>query len=190
MKSTFISFCAGLVLFVPSVFAQQSLKIASVSMEELFDGYSQTAEIQREINIERARIQTDSNEKLAKIREIEARLQEIREIFKAKGESIGAKQRQTLLQESEELSQDGKSKERERKQYLQRREQTLNKKLQSAMRGILSEIQRAVNEAAREGNYDYIFDSSGKTAQGIPFVIHARESTDLTEVLLKELNGE
>ena len=159
-------------------------------MEELFDGYSQTAEIQREINIERARIQTDSNEKLAKIREIEARLQEIREIFKAKGESIGAKQRQTLLQESEELSQDGKSKERERKQYLQRREQTLNKKLQSAMRGILSEIQRAVNEAAREGNYDYIFDSSGKTAQGIPFVIHARESTDLTEALLKELNGE
>ena len=94
------------------------------------------------------------------------------------------------MQESEELSQDGKSKERERKQYLQRREQTLNKKLQSAMRGILSEIQRAVNEAAREGNYDYIFDSSGKTAQGIPFVIHARESTDLTEALLKELNGE
>ena len=90
--------------------------------------------------------------------------------------------------EQRELSQDGKQRQRERTQYLERRNRALSEKMRKQMRAILVKIQRTVSERAKEGNYDFILDASGKSNQGIPFVIHARDTTDLTDSLLKEIN--
>ena len=124
-------------------------------MERLFNEYYQTAKIQREINIDRARIQRDNNDRLAIIREIDSKLQKIREQLKA--EDLGAKQRDDLDTEGRELSQDGKSKERERTEFLDRRNRALSERMRKQMRGILVKIQRTVSERAKEGNYDFIF---------------------------------
>jgi Skp family chaperone for outer membrane proteins len=175
------------VLLSGSLFAQ-NLKIATVSMERLFNDYDLTAEIQREINIERARIQKENNQKLADIRSIDKQLQEIREQLDNEELDLGEKKKAELMKEMSELSQDGIHKERERTEYLERLNNSLNEKMKRQMRGILETIKRAVEERAKSGNYDYIFDASGNSKQGIPFVIHARETTDLTDSLLDELN--
>ncbi len=186
MKFPIFSIFTILLLSSTGLSAQQRLKIATVSMERLFNDYHKTTEIQREINIERARIQRDNNKKLAGIREIDAKLQEIRDQLADTG--LGEKERRSLNEESRNLAQDGKSKERERTEFLERKNRSLNEKMRKKMRGILVEIQRSVNERAKEGNYDFILDSSGKTNQGTPFIIHARETTDLTDSLLQEVN--
>lgn len=186
MKKSFFNLLAALLLFTPLVYGQQNLKIATVSMERLFNEYHQTGKVQREINIERARIQRDNNERLGKIREIDAQLQKIREELKS--EDIGEKEKQDFFAESNGLAQDGKSKERERKEFLSRRNRALSDKMRKQMRGILVKIQRSVSERAKEGNYDFIFDVSANSNQGIPFVLHARETTNLTNSLLAEIN--
>lgn len=186
MKLPFAKLLASFLALTSLAASAQQMKIATVSMETLFNDYEQTNEIQREINIERARIQRDNNERLANIREIDSQLQKIRE--QLSGDALGEKQRKQLFDESRELSQDGKSKERERSEFLDRRNRALSDKMGKQMRGILVKIQRLVSERAKEGNYDFIFDSSGKSSQGIPFVLHARETTDLTDSLLAELN--
>lgn len=168
--------------------AQRSLKVATVSMEELFNDFHETATVQREINIERARIQKDNNQRLAAIREIDEKLQENRGKLGEKG--LGESERSQLMTESRELQQDGKQKERERSEFLNRRNKDLNSKMGKRMRSILADIERAVQDRARSGNYDYILDSSGKSSQGVPFVLHARETTDLTETILKEINAD
>ncbi|MEN8736484.1 MAG: OmpH family outer membrane protein [Akkermansiaceae bacterium] len=168
--------------------AAQRLKIATVNMEKLFDDYKRTAEIQKDINIERARIQKDNNLRLADIREIEKNIEQLRKDLN--DENLGDKKRRSLSQELQDLSQDGIHKERERSEFLDRRNRSLNEKMMKQMRGILVELQRVVSDRAKAGNYDYIFDSSGNSTQGIPFVIHAREMTDLTESILKEINAE
>ena len=188
MKISLRPVLLGLLIFPSLAFGQQHLKIATVSMERLFNEYNQTEKVQREINIERARIQRENNNKLASIREIDSRLQKIREELKS--EDLGEKQRADLLGESKALSQDGRYKEKDRTEYLSRRNQTLAKEMRKKMRGILAKIQRTVNDAAIEGNYDFIFDTSGNSNQGIPFVLHARDTTDLTDMLLKKINEE
>jgi Skp family chaperone for outer membrane proteins len=50
--------------------APAALKIATVDMQELFKQYYRTNEAQKQINVDRANIQKDNNERLAKIREI------------------------------------------------------------------------------------------------------------------------
>lgn len=187
-KNRLLLILTSLMLFTSFASGQQGLKIATVSMERLFNEYDRTEKIQRESNIERARIQRENNNRLADIRKIDARLQKIREALN--DEDLGEKQRDDLKDEFRKLSQDGRSKENERNEFLNRRNTSLSTKVRKQMRGVLAKIQRTVSEAAKRGNYDFIFDSSGNSTTGIPFVLHARETTDLTDLLLKEINGE
>ena len=185
-KITSLALLASITLM--SSAAAQRLKIATVNMEKLFDDYKRTAEIQKDINIERARIQKDNNLRLADIRAIENNIEDLRKQLGNK--DIGDKKKRELSQELQELSQDGIHKERERSEFLNRRNNSLTEKMMKQMRGILVELQRVVSDRAKAGNYDYIFDSSGNSTQGVPFVLHAREMTDLTESILKEVNEE
>ena len=180
MKSSLLFLLAGFFA-LSSMASAQRLKIATVNMERLFNEYHLTGAIQKEINIERARIQKDNNLRLADIQEIREQLKDL---------NIGAKKQNELFQESNDLQQDGIHKERERSEFLERRNGSLNEKMRKQMRGILVEIQRVVSDRAKAGNYDYIFDKSGNSSQGIPFVLHARDMTDLTDSLLKEINEE
>lgn len=169
-----------------SVAFGQSLKIATVDMEKLFNDFHRTNEVQKEINIERARIQKDNNLRLADIRSIDDEMQKIREQLKG---DLGEKKKQDLNRKASELQQDGVHKERERTEFLERRNKALNEKMRKQMRSILLEIQESVSELAKAGNYDYIFDKSGNTNQGVPFVLHAKEMADLTDDLLKDINA-
>ncbi len=187
MKSSLLFIFTGF-LALTSLASAQRLKIATVDMERLFNEFHATASIQKEINIERARIQKDNNLRLADIRQIEDSIAKIRE--KLTNPNIGAKTSQDLMAESREQQQDGIHKERERSEFLERRNRSLNEKMRKQMRGILEEVQRVVSDRAKAGNYDYIFDKSGNSSQGIPFVLHARGMTDLTDSLLEEINKE
>ena len=185
MKIRFFALLAGLLMLQSGANAQR-LKIATVNMERLFNEYHKTSSVQRDINIERARIQKDNNLRLKDIRDIDDSLQKIREQLKDK--ELGDKKRQDLCQEASDLSQDGIHKERERSEFLERRNRALSEKMTKQMRAILVKIQRVVSERAKAGNFDYIFDQSGNSNQGIPFVLHARDTTDLTDSLLEEIN--
>ncbi|MBR9758696.1 OmpH family outer membrane protein [bacterium] len=185
MKIRFFALLAGFLMLQSGANAQR-LKIATVNMERLFNEYHKTSSVQRDINIERARIQKDNNLRLKDIRDIDDSLQKIREQLKDK--ELGDKKRQDLRQEASDLSQDGIHKERERSEFLERRNRALSEKMTKQMRAILVKIQRVVSERAKAGNFDYIFDQSGNSNQGIPFVLHARDTTDLTDSLLEEIN--
>ena len=185
MKIRFFALLAGFLMLQSGANAQR-LKIATVNMERLFNEYHKTSSVQRDINIERARIQKDNNLRLKDIRDIDDSLQNIREQLKDK--ELGDKKRQDLRQEASDLSQDGIHKERERSEFLERRNRALSEKMTKQMRAILVKIQRVVSERAKAGNFDYIFDQSGNSNQGIPFVLHARDTTDLTDSLLEEIN--
>ena len=161
MKTFLFPILAGLLTLSSVALGQTRLKMATVSMERLFNEYHRTAEVQRDIQKIREQLSTAN---------------------------LGEKERLSLNDEQRELSQDGKQRQRERTQYLERRNRALSEKMRKQMRAILVKIQRTVSERAKEGNYDFILDASGKSNQGIPFVIHARDTTDLTDSLLKEIN--
>ena len=164
----------------------QNLKLATVDMQKLFNEYYRTNQEQQEVNIERARIQKDNNISLEAIRKIESQLNDLRKELDK--EDLTDKRRQDLTDEIRRLFDDGKHQERARVEFLERRNQDLNEKMGKRMRFLLAEIRQLVSEEATEGDYDYIFDSSGSSRQGIPFVLYSKEMTDLTEKLITELN--
>ncbi len=170
-----------------SAIAQEGkLNIATVDMQELFKQYYRTNEAQKQINVERARIQKDNNERLARIRELEESLGALRK--QLDDPSIADSKKQALFKDWQMQQQEGIALDRERREFLQRRNQALNEKMVQRMRGILEEIRKIVEDQAKVDNFDYVFDKSGLSTSQVPFLLYTKDATDITAGLLKELN--
>ncbi|NNC90791.1 MAG: OmpH family outer membrane protein [Akkermansiaceae bacterium] len=175
-----------LLAVVPATAQTDRLKIATVDMQQLFKEYHRTSEAQKQINVERAKIQQENNERLARIRELEGELQTMRK--KLEDPSINDKTKQDLFKEFQGKTQEGVALDRERREYLQRRNAALNEKMVQRMRGILEEIRQLVEERAKSDDYDYVFDKSGLSTSQVPFLLYTKDATDVTPGLLTELN--
>jgi outer membrane protein len=162
------------------------LSIATVEMQELFKQYYRTNDAQKQINVERARIQKENNERLARIRELQGTHDKLRK--QLEDPALNDSKKQTLFKEWQMQEQEGIALDRERREYLQRRNQALNEKMVQRMKGILEEIRKLVEEKAKLGNYDYVFDKSGLSTSQVPVLLYTKDATDITASLLKDLN--
>lgn len=181
----FVAICAASLVTIAAA-QEGKLNIATVDMQELFKQYYRTNEAQKEINVERARIQKDNNERLTRIRELEENLGNLRK--QLEDPSISDSKKQTLFKEWQMQQQEGIALDRERREFLQRRNQALNEKMVQRMKGILEEIRKLVEEQAKVDNYDYVFDKSGLSTSQVPFLLYTKDATDITAGLLKDLN--
>lgn len=177
---------AALLVSIGSASAADKINIATVDMQELFKQYYRTNEAQKQINVERARIQKDNNERLSRIRELEESLNSLRK--QLDDPAINDSKKQAVYKDFQAKQQEGIALDRERREFLQRRNQALNEKMVQRMKGILEEIRKLVEEQAKKDNYDYVFDKSGLSTSQVPFLLYTKDATDITSVLLKNLN--
>ena len=182
----FLSVALAATLISTATAQDAKIKIATVDMQELFKQYYRTNEAQKQINVERARIQKDNNERLARIRELETNLSNLKK--QIEDPSINDSKKQALFKDWQMQQQEGIALDRERREFLQRRNQALNEKMVQRMKGILEEIRKLVEEQAKTDDYDYVFDKSGLSTSQVPFLLYTKDATDITAGLLKDLN--
>jgi len=184
IRNLFLAVIAAATTCIAS--AQGGPKIATVDMQELFKQYFRTNEAQQQINVERARIQKDNNERLVRIRELETSLTNLRK--QIDDPSIADSRKQTLFRDLQAQQQEAIHLDRERREFLQRRNQALNERMVQRMRGILEEIRALVEEQARKDDYDFVMDKSGLSTSQVPILLYTKDATDITSVLLEDLN--
>ncbi|RYD32392.1 MAG: OmpH family outer membrane protein [Verrucomicrobiaceae bacterium] len=182
----FVSVVMAVSLATVAAAQEGKLNIATVDMQELFKQYYRTNEAQKQINVERARIQKDNNERLARIRELEDSINKLKK--QIEDPSLNDSKKQALFKDLQTQNQEGNALDRERREFLQRRNQALNEKMVQRMKGILEEIRKLVEEKAKVDNYDYVFDKSGLSTSQVPFLLYTKDATDITAGLLKDLN--
>ena len=177
---------ATTLLFSLPAVAQDKLKIATVDMQTLFKQYHRTNAAQKEVNVERAKIQQNNNDRLETIRALENELQGLRK--QLDDPSLSDKRKQELFKDFQMKTQEGVALDRERREFLQRRNTALNEKMVQKMRGILEEIRKLVEQRAKADGYDYVFDKSGLSTSQVPFLLYTKDATDITAGLLGVLN--
>ncbi len=182
----FISTALAVALISSASAQDAEIKIATVDMQELFKQFYRTNEAQQQINVERAKIQKDNNERLARIRELETNLSNLKK--QIEDPSINESKKQSLYKDWQMQQQEGIALDRERREFLQRRNQALNEKMVQRMKGILEEIRKMVEEQSKTDDYDYVFDKSGLSTSQVPFLLYTKDATDITTALLVDLN--
>lgn len=166
--------------------AQDKPKTAVVSIQTLFRGYYKTLEAQSQINAERARIQKDDNEILQRVRVFNLKLRDLTN--KLKDPEVPEAERKVVAREAGLLFQEREALERLRTQGSQNRHQELNRKMVARMDGILDEIRAIVVEKSDQGGFDYVFDVEGLNTAQVPFLLYAKDATDITAMMQKELS--
>jgi outer membrane protein len=181
MKRFFLLIACGF-----SIVHAEPLRLATVEMQELFKHYYKTDEARKQVNIERARVQKDDNERRIRIRELESQLNSHRK--QLEDPAINDSKKQTLFKEWQMKQQEAIALDRERSEFLQRRTQALNEMLVQRMKGILEEIRKRVEEQAKKDNFDYVFDKSGISSTQVPLILYSKDAADITAGLMKDLN--
>ena len=179
-------FSIALAASLVSVASAQNLKIATVDMQELFKQYYQTIEAQEQINLERAKINQSNEERLVRIKEIEANLGNFKK--QIEDPSVNESKKQSLAKEFELQKQEGIQLDKERREFIQRRTEALNQNMMERMKTILNDIRKLVEERSKADNYDLVIDKSGTSNSQIPVLLYSKDSMDITASLLKVLN--
>jgi len=191
MKRLILLVCWGVGLLLGGVAyaqdgSQEKPRTALVNIQELFRKYYKSGRTQAEINLERARIQKDHNDTVGRLRsmddalrQLDARLQQNH--LSQEDQAALEREKGLRLQERQALDQ-------HRRDVLVARHSELNKKMVVRMENLLEEIRALVAEWADQAGYDLVFDVDGLNTSQVPVLLFSKDATDITPIILKELN--
>lgn len=70
------------------------------------------------------------------------------------------------------------------------REQEINTEMVNEIRAVLNQIMAFSQRMAQEKGYDIVIDSTGSTNSNVPFLLYAKDSTDLTDDVIAAFKAE
>lgn len=168
------------------VFAQQDLKIGIVDMKRIFKEYHKTKEAEKKVNEDKTAAKKQIDNQVAKHRELMNEYTEARKVMADK--LVSEQLRQEKGRQAQNLEQELRSLEREIDEFRRRREAQLTEQVARMRVGLLDDIRRIVEEKSKRDSYDLVFDKSGMSPTGVPFLLHSKAAVEFTDEILAEIN--
>ena len=180
-------FPAVLLLTFLSGSALAQTKVATVDMRQLFDNYWKTKQVQAAIQDSASQLDKDDASMKDDLKKASDAYQQLLE--QANDQAISADERARRQQAAADKLKQLEDRKTAIVQYENQAQATLNDKRQRAREKILEDIQSHVTDAAKAGGYTLVIDAAAETVNGTPAVVYHTAETDLTDVVLKQLNA-
>lgn len=162
-------------------------KFAVVRVTDIYRELPSTWALQEKIMAQRAKIM--ENQRAEQLRAVIVELRSIRgELQNAKGDT-DTEQGEKLIRSYAIKRQEAEALRQELDRYRAEEKKRIDKFMVSEMRASLNRIMAAAERLAKERDLDGVFDISGKSNTGLPFVLYAGTADDVTEDVF-EIIGE
>ena len=124
-----------------------------------------------------------------RIEEIKTLVQQSKDAqTEAENLTVNKEKQQELFRKAESLNLEAQAVQNERIAWMNRKKTAFNEK-QAVELGLLrQEIMKVVKKVGEAEGYDFIFDRSGSSGAGVGILAYAKDATDLTPLLLEEIN--
>ncbi|MGL4398757.1 MAG: OmpH family outer membrane protein [Luteolibacter sp.] len=175
------------VLMVTALSAAAAPKIALVRIKDIYTALPSTAAIQKQIKDEQAAIM--KNERAEQLRKIIGELQALQAQLSDKTTPPDEATSRTLARSYEIKRQEAQTLQQEFENYKTEQEKIINRKMVAGMRSSLNRIEAASQKISKERGFDAVFDSSGDSNTGVPFILFSKNATDLTPEIEAALKG-
>ncbi len=83
---------------------------------------------------------------------------------------------------------DAQKSQREIEEYRRNHQKILEEQTQRMRMTILKEINEIIAKEAKDSGYQFVFDKSGNTLNGVPSIVYSQDSLEITDAILKVLN--
>ena len=195
-------FVCALLVFVGSLLRsradESTLTIGIIDLKHVVKEYHQTkdvvrrvAEARQEATVKLQRYSVEYLEGMRRWEKAKADLPKWEAIqLSLTGQPLTKDMKDYLREKVETMAGKLRSMEQNAKDFRRRREIQLQEYLNRERKLILESIKAHVISKAKSGGYDIVLDSSCTGQHGVKFLLFSSEADDLTETILRELNGE
>src|SRR5881396_1371841 len=186
MKNS-LSIISALTLAFPiGAFAQGTMKIGTVDMQRAFKEYGKTKDAETKINDAKNSAKKEYDDRAEAYKRA---LDEINNLNKQlDAPTLSAEAKTQKAKERDDKIANIKNMEREINDFRQTRERQLQEQAMRMREGIVKEITDVVMDKVKANNMDLVFDRSGMSLNGVPFLMYSRDNTDFTNDIISVLN--
>ena len=186
MKKSLSTILALTLAFPIAALAQGTLKIGTVDMQRAFKEYNKTKEAEVKINDAKNAAKKEYDDRAEAYKKS---LDEINNLNKQlESPALSADKKTQTAKERDDKIANIKNMEREISDFRQTRERQLQEQLMRVREGIVKEITDIVMEKVKGSNLDLVFDKSGMSINGVPFLLYAHDNIDFTNDIIAVLN--
>jgi Skp family chaperone for outer membrane proteins len=168
----------SIFLLATALNAGAAPRFAVVRIKGIYTALPSTIAIQQQIKTETAEIMKDK--RAEQLRKIITELQTLQTQLSDKSAPIDEATRRKLARAYEIKRQEAQTLQQEFENFKAEQEKAINAKMIGAMRASLNRITEASGKVATERGYEAVFDSSGNTNTGVPFILYSKNAPDLT----------
>ena len=184
MKPLLLSLATALaVTLTPSLHAQ---RIATVDMNKVFSSYYKTKDAEAKINEARATAKGELDERMESYKKNLDAINKLNEEIQKPELSKEAKEQKQKARD--EKIGETKGLEREINEFRSTREKQLQEQAVRMRNGIVEEITKIVQDIVKTKGYELVFDKSGSSLNGVPFLVSAKDELDFSQAVIDELN--
>jgi outer membrane protein len=186
MKKSLSTILALTLAFPVAALAQGTMKIGTVDMQRAFKEYNKTKEAEVKINDAKNSAKKEYDDRAESYKKA---LDEINNLNKQlESPALSADKKTQTAKERDDKIANIKNMEREISDFRQTRERQLQEQLMRVREGIVKEITDVVMEKVKASNLDLVFDKSGMSINGVPFLLFSHDNIDFTNDIIAVLN--
>jgi outer membrane protein len=186
MKKSLSTVLALTLAFPIAALAQGTMKIGTVDMQRAFKEYNKTKEAEVKINDAKNAAKKEYDDRAESYKRA---LDEINNLNKQlESAALSADKKSQTAKERDDKIANIKNMEREISDFRQTRERQLQEQLMRVREGIVKEITDVVMEKVKANRFDLVFDKSGMSINGVPFLLYAPDNVDFTNDIVAVLN--
>jgi outer membrane protein len=186
MKKSLSTILALTLAFPIAALAQGTMKIGTVDMQRAFKEYNKTKEAEVKINDAKNAAKKEYDDRAESYKKA---LDEINNLNKQlESPALSADKKTQTAKERDDKIANIKNMEREISDFRQTRERQLQEQLMRVREGIVKEISDVVMEKVKANRFDLVFDRSGMSINGVPFLLYAPDNVDFTNDIIAVLN--
>jgi len=164
------------------------LKVGTIDMKAVFDGYYKTKDAEGKINEARTQAKKELDDRMETFTKAQEQARKINEEAGKPelSEKAKAEKSKALNEKIQELG----VMQREVQEFQQTRERQLSEQSVRSRNSLVEEINKVVTDVVKSQNYDLVFDKSGQSLNAVNVLVHSKEAFDFTADVISKLNAE
>jgi Skp family chaperone for outer membrane proteins len=186
MKKLIALTCSLVLLFAATAAHAQNIKIGTVDMDKVFKNYYKTKDAENRINQARSEAKKELDDRM------DAYKQAMDDITKLNGElengGLSAEKKADKSKTRDEKISEFKNLDREITEFRAQKEKYLQDQAVRMRNDIVTEIMKVVQDRIKSANYDYVFDKSGNSLDGVPVLMYSPVAVDFSDDIITALN--
>jgi outer membrane protein len=172
--------------FATATASAQSTKFGTVDMKRVFDSYFKTKDAESKINEARNAAKKELEDRMDIAKKALDEVKKLDEELQKPELSKETKDQKAKIRS--EKATELQNMDREIREFQASREKQLQEQSVRMRAGIVDDINKVVSDRVKADNFDFVFDESGPSLNGVPIVLFSRDSYDFTDSVITALN--